>query len=125
MDNTVRGNHDLGALAAALGPDTRRQHPKYASWINGLTDDDVQWLADLPYTIQIPVSYWDTTSSSETGMKEDVLIVHAGLIPNMPLEDQTINQMVTLRKVVTDGNSKEPWATVWKGPEHIVFGHDA
>ena len=56
-----------------------------------LSDEDVTWLSELPYTLTIPGSY--------LGQKEDTLIVHAGLIPGQPLEDQTISTMVTIREV--------------------------
>jgi bis(5'-nucleosyl)-tetraphosphatase (symmetrical) len=74
------------------------------------------------------------------------MIVHAGLIPNMQLEEQTTTTMVTLREVsekldspgeYLDHEAKateqatgqyggpQPWAHAWMGPFHVVFGHDA
>ena len=103
---SVRGNHDDAALAAALGDAKRRSKRKYQWVLQGeelhtriddrmhqivLSDEDVTWLSELPYTLTIPGSY--------LGQKEDTLIVHAGLIPGQPLEDQTISTMVTIREV--------------------------
>ena len=124
---SVRGNHDDGALAAALGDTTRLQKKTY-QWVvrdNGqsvdddedddddeesklnrthnvttLSDNDVHWLSQLPYTIQIPGEF--------LGEDEDTLIVHAGLIPNCEIEDQKITTMTTIRDLLPrcneDGN---------------------
>lgn len=137
---TVRGNHDDGALAALLGDVHRRGQSKY-QWIFAndnqqavLTDDDVEWLVELPYTLRIPGNY--------LGDQVDTVIVHAGLVPGLELEKQTIKSMVTLREVeecdsedgsvpsyapVSKGStvSPIPWARVWTGPYRVVFGHDA
>ena len=145
----VRGNHDDSALAAALGDELRRQKPTYQwTWRRqddetdkSLSDEDVLWLSELPYTIRIPSSIYGDSSE-----EVDTLIVHAGLTPNMPLENQSTATMVTLRNVCKildspgeyvvdvpqDANESpgqygtpEPWAHAWKGPFHVVFGHDA
>lgn len=157
----VRGNHDQGALRAALlEPANHNPKPsdqKYA-WMEGdtLTDADVEFLSKLPYTLRIPREWFAQTNENGTnndGNNElssigngDILIVHAGLIPGVALEEQTIETMITLREVeVIDNNPSGgvyryyrqmdrcsdsahrvvPWASVWLGPEMIVFGHDA
>jgi hypothetical protein len=169
----VRGNHEDAALEAALG-DAKRRNKKTYKWVlegeeetkneeqnndNALTttlsDEDVEWWSELPYTITIPGSYLGEENV-------DTLIVHAGLIPHQDLETQEIETMITMREVlpicttntspangqnVTNfevhkrqkGNEAElpahediiecniplPWASVWKGPQRIIFGHDA
>jgi len=203
----IRGNHDDGALNAALG-DNERRNKKHYHWVmegeipntkgaatttatdstnhnnenvdkkkttsstTTLSDNDVMWLSELPYTITIPSSLlfdntdMDTTSSSSSSDVEDTVIVHAGLIPGVKLEDQSIETMITLREVVPikDDNGSHigygyfrrpakkqiiapgqstitnkqiekqqlqpqerpvPWATVWSGPQRVIFGHDA
>ena len=161
----VRGNHDEGSLAAALGDEVRRKKKKYQWVMDGenceacdgmyLSDDDVMWMSELPYTIRIP---WIL---QEDGT--EVIIVHAGVVPNMPLEKQTVDTMLTVRELIAiprDGDvgkvdlvdarkyeltreaddkasaytctaesshesGPQPWARIWKGPQHVVFGHDA
>jgi hypothetical protein len=118
----VRGNHDDAALNAALGDKERLQKAKY-NWITEsrsghlLTDDDVMWMAELPYTIRIP--------GESLNDSVDTLIVHAGLLPNTPLEEQPIKDMITLREVEDDNGNSVPWASVYKGPFFVIFGHDA
>jgi bis(5'-nucleosyl)-tetraphosphatase (symmetrical) len=162
----VRGNHDDGALRVATldsgGPAelgaaaaAAKARQKYA-WLYldedanenigspparrcALSNDDLQWLADLPYTIRIPAATAATATADQEG--HDVVVVHAGLVPGIPLEEQTNRTMVTLRTVVLVANEGQPpsyqydessgggdgvpWASVWTGPDFIIFGHDA
>jgi bis(5'-nucleosyl)-tetraphosphatase (symmetrical) len=138
---SIRGNHDNAALEAALGDSDRLSREQY-SWVGELSDEDVELMANLPYTIRIPKDDFLPTLS------EDVLIVHAGLLPNVRLDEQNIKTMVTVRDLAlisgNDANGdplsnaqyeyynpsdrdKNPisWAKAWAGPELLVFGHDA
>ena len=135
---SVRGNHDDGALRAALGDAQQQSKSKY-QWIfdDGLSDADVEFLAELPYTIRIPKEMLNNDDGRR--QRVDTLIVHAGLIPGLDLEEQSIETMITVREVVeeVDGSyryyrkdnshndDKHPWASVWTGPEKVFFGHDA
>jgi len=166
----VRGNHDDGALLAALGDEKRRNKLKYRWVLEGeqrgcvgersptesldinaagededvvLSDNDVAWMAELPYTIRIPrgllAADGDEKRSSISAdnllAEADTLVVHAGLIPGVELQDQTIKTMITLRNVDVSSNEnsgdnsdeghKVPWAAAWEGPERVIFGHDA
>jgi hypothetical protein len=155
----VRGNNDNEALKAILGDSKRRKKMKY-KWIvdgeksaDGLSDEDVMWLSELPYTITIPASLLNVDSNTRTEFV-DTTIVHAGLIPGVELQDQTVATMVTVREVdplyqdtssgsqnvtyaqhLTQKERRQesqvvrgkpiPWASVWKGPNRVIFGHDA
>lgn len=80
----------------------------------------------MPYTITIP--------------EMNAIIVHAGLVPDKPLEEQSPEDMTLMRNIamiraddtgivsyVTSEHGKggSPWATAWRGPQHVYFGHDA
>ncbi len=97
---------------------------KKLSWIRDLTQDDINYLQDLPYTISIP--------------HLQSIIVHAGLYPWKPLKLQQPIDMTLMRDIVdADGPNPQaaerthrslpclPWASQWMGPEHVYFGHDA
>ena len=58
------------------------------------------------------------------------MVVHGGVVPGVPIEKQEREHFLTLRSIREDGTPSKkiegrPWAAVWKGPERIVFGHDA
>ena len=115
---SIRGNHDDRSLLAALGDEKQRNKPRY-EWVKALSDNDIEWMSNLPYTIRIP-----KTMFKQYNVKEDILLVHAGLDPTIELEKQDIDTMVTVRELIVEGKS-QPWAKVWEGPELVVFGHDA
>eukprot|EP00985_Skeletonema_marinoi_P011164 scaffold5293_cov97-Skeletonema_marinoi.AAC.2 len=130
---TVRGNHDDRALAAALGDEECARKSRY-DWVKkGLSDEDIEWMAELPYTITIPSRLLKQPqgSGSETKQDQDVIVVHAGLLPNVSLVDQDTRTMTTIRDLISipdevDGKeTKENIAKAWKGPELVIFGHDA
>lgn len=119
----VRGNHDEAVLRQTLSLKKEENYklpPKY-SWVPNLTDKDIGYLQELPYTISIP------------SLK--VTIVHAGLIPGIPLTEQDLTNMIIMRnlKKSSEGtltaaeltNEGEAWASFWPGPDHVYFGHDA
>lgn len=127
----VRGNHDNGALKQIHDGGSSSSRSKKYDWLfqkDGecvLSTEDVQWLSRLPYTIRIP---------AQSDSDDDVIVVHAGLVPGIPIEDQTESTMVTIRTVIETKEKKheydysgdgKPWASVWKGPEFVIFGHDA
>ena len=119
----VRGNHDNAALAASLG-DRKRQNQEKYNWVRDLTDEDIVYLSELPYTLRIP-------KHVHKGLEQDILVVHAGLEPNKSLERQSVESMTTIRTIKKEDVGEAtsaiaiPWASTWRGPERVVFGHDA
>lgn len=116
----IRGNHENWVMSVADNH-TKNDLPE---WISQLDQNHKEFMRNLPYTFLIP--------------KLNLLIIHAGVVPGLPLERQTENDMANIRcvKWVNDnfhgqtlvGTSRwdgVPWTKCWKGPEHIYFGHDA
>lgn len=110
----VLGNHDHALLSAAAEdridqlPDTHRrdaQRLSPAGWA---------WLKALPHSIALPAAR----------------VVHGGLMPNVSLSDQDPHLMMNLRSIDPCGRGStrrdgDPWASRWRGPEKVYFGHDA
>ena len=128
----IRGNNDESALKAILGDLKRLEKDNYA-WVRGdegqssrvsLSDDDIEWLANLPYTFTIDESliHSENITTEEENQPRYSISVHAGLLPDVQaLEDQDIHTMVHLREI-----DNEPWASTWKRSDvHVYFGHDA
>lgn len=120
----VRGNHDEVCLRSWQNSvEGREPLSKKFQWMHQLSKSDLQWLSELPFTLTIP------------SLK--IHVVHAGLVPLVPLLQQPLNSMLHIRDVSYDplmsrwvGHKKAmegtvPWASAWKGPEHVYFGHDA
>ncbi|KAL5017436.1 hypothetical protein ScPMuIL_007025 [Solemya velum] len=119
---SVRGNNDESLIDELRG-DRSNLSSKYG-WVAEMADEDIDYLLKMPYTISIP--------------SINSMIVHAGIIPGRPLHAQSITDMVHMRNIieedyfhgsglrgdrhVTEGVA---WASLWPGPEHIYFGHDA
>ncbi|EIE18738.1 Metallo-dependent phosphatase [Coccomyxa subellipsoidea C-169] len=122
--HSVRGNHDDEVLAAYEALARGKHVPGGKKWVKDLPAAAAQWLHALPFSLRIP-SY-------------GVTVVHAGIVPDVPLERQSLGDMYLMREVVNGTNGRwraeeakcdrghlgPPWAAVWDGPEHIYFGHD-
>lgn len=123
--NGVRGNHDEVVLREHL---TWKQHPDYHlkhknKWMKHLTNEEIDHLISLPYTISIP--------------SLNSIIVHAGLIPGVKLEAQSLHDLINMRNLIEDSSQKcgyratrehhpgTAWAKMWPGPQHVYSGHDA
>lgn len=89
----VRGNHDDAALAAyydwreASGRDDSTTTPvepdsKYA-YVAQFTSEDVRFLEQLPFTLSLP--------------SQNAIVVHAGLVPSVPLSAQRPIDMYKMR----------------------------
>ncbi|KAK9859863.1 hypothetical protein WJX84_004032 [Apatococcus fuscideae] len=85
----VRGNQDDKALAEWIqwkSGSSLKAH----SWLEQLGEDRAQWLGQLPFSISIP-SY-------------QVAVVHAGMVPGVPLEKQSLETLTEIR-TMPDPNS--------------------
>ena len=139
--HAILGNHELMALRAA----SIRQGGKQGGtlqgfgWTDEMGEADLTYLRTLPYTLGLPL--------------HNAVVVHAGLVPGVPVEDQCRWNMVTMRNLFLaddeggdasgggsgggkgggvrlvgterDQPNASPWASLWEGPEHVYFGHDA
>lgn len=77
---SVRGNHDEACLNHALNRNSKPIPEKY-EYVHKFTEEDIAWLQELPYTLEIP--------------SLDAIIVHAGIVPGVPLAEQKVTDMVS------------------------------
>eukprot|EP00775_Hariotina_reticulata_P013407 gene13407-13535_t len=82
----VRGNHDDAALAARRQLDRQQGplKPKY-HWVEQMTAEDVHFLQELPFSLQV--------------QGFNIAVVHAGLVPGRPLQEQQLKDLYKMRDV--------------------------
>jgi hypothetical protein len=119
----VLGNHDAYALSHKHEAEKGEgSHHGRRSYIRGLHIEDWAFLENLPLYIRL--------GPAQPGGC-DYLVVHAGLAPGVPLENQKREHQLSLRSIADSGEPTSrllvhfPWAAKWQGPENVVFGHDA
>lgn len=117
----VLGNHDFYALEkydmllrGEEDPDSPDQLVQVA---RNMPKDCYDWLCALPHILEIP--------------QYKTFVIHAGIDPAHSVRSQKLWTLLHVRRVLADGSCTDegmmgvPWATLWKGPETIIFGHDA
>jgi hypothetical protein len=117
---SVRGNHDQAVLRwqdpamRAAAPDRGPHHLRLA---RELSEEDWAVLQSLPLWLRLP--------------ELNVLVVHGGVVPGVPLEQQDPELLMNMRTLRPDGTgSRRPedgvlWGSRWPGPERVIFGHHA
>ena len=120
---SVRGNHEDVLIRhyqyTVLNDTSVEKHTlrgTHKSAAKNLTDGQWKYLLDMPMYLRIE--------------EYNTLVVHAGIAPNIPLEEQNPFLMMNMRNILPDGTcTKEqgdtPWIESWNGPETLFFGHDA
>ena len=121
----VRGNHDEHVLrwwrAREAGEERPQLRTTHQAVVEGLDDTDWAYLAALPLHLRLEGLLPD----------RDVLVVHGGLVPGVELGAQAPKWQMNLRSLDRHGEPSKrvdegaPWAAFWRGPELVVFGHDA
>ena len=117
---SVRGNHDEESMQEHALAHEKRPSDKF-QWVTQLQKKELDWLSKLPYALHIPT--------------RQIIVVHAGLLPGIPLEKQMPDYFLHIRCVKQEGEmfawtkmfdeNHKLWAEVWSGPEHVYYGHDA
>ncbi len=119
----VRGNHDEHVLRgrATLAPDVKPPRPEHRQVIETLTPPDWLYLESLPLLLRL---------GAEGPGQPEAVVLHGGAVPGVPLDQQDPANLINMRSMTAAGAPSRrieglPWAAVWRGPERIIFGHDA
>lgn len=102
----VRGNHEQKLLDWYEDDDTElgRTHMEVA---RAMRDVDWTLLETSPLWLDLP--------------EHGVRVVHAGVHPGVPIEQQHPDTLMRIRTV----GKKVPWGELYRGAPQIVFGHNA
>jgi len=115
----VIGNHEARLIevrrARRAGEPTTRMGPTHEELLANLPEADWALLEALPLYLELA--------------ERDVLIVHAGVLPGLPVQQQDPWTLTHIRSLSGGLPSAHPggesWSTQYAGAPHIVFGHDA
>jgi hypothetical protein len=118
----VLGNHDAFALGRRQDAGKLDRAHGRRGYLKQLLPADWAYLETLPLFIRLGRAMPDGP---------EVVVVHAGAVPGVPLERQKREHLLSLRSIDDTGAPTSrllvhfPWAARWRGPEQLVFGHDA
>jgi hypothetical protein len=117
---SVLGNHEARLLEARRARVEGNKRPRLAppdyALLHQLRDADWELLAALPLYLPLP--------------EHDACIVHAGIVPELPLDAQDPWTLTHVRSLDAAGrpserHDHEPWAARYRSGPHIVFGHNS
>ena len=79
------------------------------AWVNEMTEDELEWLERLPFTYTLRGLRLAPGGRLAAAGDKDPIVVHAGLVPGVPLHKQLPQDMVMLRnlEVVEGGGNGE------------------
>lgn len=118
----VLGNHDAFAIAHRHQGGKVDRSQGRRSYISQLQEEDWAYLEGLPLFLRL--------GPAKPGGPDHV-VLHAGAVPGIPIERQKPDNLLSMRSIDDSGAPTSrllvhfPWAAKWRGPEALVFGHDA
>jgi hypothetical protein len=122
----VRGNHEERLLAwhAAREGRTRPGRRRKEEGLSRLHQEVAEALRPVDWTLLETSPLWFALPEHEA------VVVHAGLVPGVPLDEQTWDTLLTIRCLGPRGEAVEAkgerlWGAQYEGPPHVVFGHNA
>lgn len=109
----VRGNHEQKLLDWHQDPnanaDVGKLHRELAAALRPI---DWSLIKNAPVSLELP--------------EHDVRVVHAGIDPSLPFDQQDSGTMMRIRTVPGAAKKEQVlWGERYVGPPHIVFGHNA
>jgi hypothetical protein len=117
----VLGNHDAYALEQLQKANGEPERVRRRG-LESLTRADWAFLQALPLVLRL---------GPEREGEPDTVVVHAGLVPGVAIDGQHRDHLLNLRSLADGAHPTSrllvhwPWAAAWRGPERVVFGHDA
>jgi len=123
--NCVMGNHDewyvrYARYERAGGKNPMSKPPHKTALYALMSEGDIDYLSSLPLTYRLD---------------EKLIVVHAGLAPNVSIDDQDPRHLLRMRyleratgKMAKLDDLMTPathayWTEVWTGPDNVVYGH--
>ncbi len=109
--SSVIGNHDLALVKGWRGENTTLKPTQKLVYeeLKKKGDHYFQYLSSLPFMMDLQTH----------------IVVHAGLRPGVPFEEQSAEDLTELRTLGADRTCREglPWYEVYEGTKVALFGH--
>lgn len=110
----VRGNHEQKLLDWRDDPETQ---------LSRIHLDVARSLRDVDWTLFDTAPLW--VDLPEHGLR----VVHAGVVPGVPIDEQHPRDLMHLRTLqvrgLAGGQEGVLWGKLYAGPVHVLFGHNA
>ncbi|CEM22757.1 unnamed protein product [Vitrella brassicaformis CCMP3155] len=131
---------DTSSSESSSSSKQERKKGAFRRMLQELTEDDMAWLMRQPKMLRFPIIppapplslSLSAAAAAAWGKQQDLVVVHAGLNPFLPLEEQSEWELTHMRNVLVDGrrgveDDKQGvhWIDLWDGPQLVVYGHDA
>ncbi|EAW06579.1 metallophosphoesterase family protein [Aspergillus clavatus NRRL 1] len=136
----ARGRQIPGKCASATAGSGMRHSATTYSTARALSTDRLDWLAALPLIVRVKLKLPPSPTSP---FGDTLVVVHAGLVPGIPLEEQDPHAIMHLRSLVrapddaagfipAETSGEESWVQEWDRWQEkqaskttVIFGHDA
>ncbi len=119
---SIRGNHENKFIKWYRSQGTKVDVYDRKDYYTKFSDEDVSYIMNMPYYLEF----------------KDVIAVHAGLKPDVPLSNQKNDMMhlrytdsdrkfISLKKIASLGINETGakfWTGFWFGPKSVVYGHN-
>ncbi len=105
----VMGNHDLALMRSWRGEPVELTEEQSVTLRELDRSRYAAYLGSLPFYLDLG----------------EHLVVHAGVRPGIPIEQQQVEDLVAMRTLGPDRTSREgtPWYEVYAGEKFVFFGH--
>lgn len=129
------GSENTGSATTGI---TMRHSATTYSTASKLSTPQIEWLAALPLILRIQLP-----QNIQSSLGSSLVVVHAGLVPGIPLEEQDPHAVLHMRSLIRksdvesrfapdESSGEEGWAAEWDRWQDklvsrttVVFGHDA
>ena len=143
--SSVRGNHEdriLELITSSAEYDglpefqveSKKGNKKDVALLKELSKHHLRYLRDMPLMLRIPAlpQAAKSTSKDSSPIAEDILVVHAGLVPAIPLDKQDPYFVMNMRSIrwkthapLVEAKDKKkkskPWHKIWEWYNDRVF----
>jgi diadenosine tetraphosphatase ApaH/serine/threonine PP2A family protein phosphatase len=121
----VRGNHEEKILGWRREQEAQTRGGPPPKPLGRMHSEVARVMRPIDWALLMHTPLW--LDLPEHGLR----VVHAGVVPGVPIEEQKKKNLLRIRSIDGDGEPMATrtrgvlWGETYKGPPHVVFGHNA